>query len=184
LDIEGARNSVQELNVMPAPPGKDNPTGNAFLVERRLLRTEREAARDLDVASHRTWKVFNPNRKTKLGHFPGYTLQPAASTGPYAPASSSLRKRAGFLDHAIWLTRAHPGERHPAGPYPGQEAGGDGLPRWTRANRSLVNEDVVMWYTFGLTHIARPEEWPVMPTARTGFRLLPDGFFERNPALD
>jgi len=24
----------------------------------------------------------------------------------------------------------------------------------------------------------------VMPTARLGFRLVPDGFFERNPALD
>ncbi len=184
LDVDGARNSVQEMNLMPAPVGKDNPTGNAFLVERRLLRTEREAGRDLDLASQRTWKVFNPNRKTGLGHFPGYTLQPGASAGSYAASSSALRRRAGFLDHAVWVTHSHPDERHAAGPYPGQETGGDGLPRWARANRALVNEDVVLWYTFGLTHVARPEEWPVMPVARSGFRLVPDGFFEHNPALD
>jgi primary-amine oxidase len=35
-----------------------------------------------------------------------------------------------------------------------------------------------------VTHAPRPEDWPVMPTVRTGFRLLPHGFFTRNPALD
>ena len=31
--------------------------------------------------------------------------------------------------------------------------------------------DVVLWYTFGVTHIARPEDWPVMPVEYTGFLL-------------
>ena len=34
------------------------------------------------------------------------------------------------------------------------------------------------------THLPRPEEWPVMPVHRLGFRLVPNGFFARNPALD
>ena len=33
-------------------------------------------------------------------------------------------------------------------------------------------------------HIVRPEDWPVMPCAYTGFRLKPLGFFDGNPALD
>ena len=33
-------------------------------------------------------------------------------------------------------------------------------------------------------HIVRPEEWPVMPVERTGFALVPTGFFDANPALD
>jgi hypothetical protein len=37
---------------------------------------------------------------------------------------------------------------------------------------------------FHTTHIPRPEEWPVMPIHRLGFRLMPNGFFTRNPALD
>ncbi|MGB5151761.1 MAG: hypothetical protein WBN99_17935 [Mycobacterium sp.] len=31
---------------------------------------------------------------------------------------------------------------------------------------------------------ARPEDWPVMPCAYTGFHLKPIGFFDGNPALD
>ena len=37
---------------------------------------------------------------------------------------------------------------------------------------------------FGVTHLPRREEWPVMPVARAGFKLVPCGFFDRNPALD
>jgi primary-amine oxidase len=36
----------------------------------------------------------------------------------------------------------------------------------------------------GVTHIPRPEEWPIMPVHHIGFQLLPAGFFDRNPALD
>ena len=47
-----------------------------------------------------------------------------------------------------------------------------------------MNQDVVVWYTLGITHIPRPEEWPVMPATHVGFKLIPGGFFSRNPALD
>jgi primary-amine oxidase len=43
---------------------------------------------------------------------------------------------------------------------------------------------VVVWYTFGVTHFVRPEDWPVMPVEYCGFLLTPFGFFDRNPALD
>ena len=58
------------------------------------------------------------------------------------------------------------------------------MPQWAGANRSIENRDVVLWYTMGITHMARPEEWPVMPVHRAGFKLMPNGFFSRNPALD
>ena len=57
-------------------------------------------------------------------------------------------------------------------------------PQWTAADRSLVDTDVVCWYTFGVTHFVRPEDWPVMPVEYTGFLLSPVGFFDQNPALD
>jgi primary-amine oxidase len=75
-------------------------------------------------------------------------------------------------------------ERRAAGEYPNQHEGGDGLPRWTAADRRIVDTDVVLWYTFGVTHFVRPEDWPVMPVEYTGFLLQPVGFFDRNPALD
>jgi primary-amine oxidase len=39
-------------------------------------------------------------------------------------------------------------------------------------------------YTFGTTHIVRPEQWPIMPTDRISFVLEPYGFFDANPTLD
>ena len=42
----------------------------------------------------------------------------------------------------------------------------------------------MLWYAFGMLHIARPEDWPVMPVERIGFMLKPAGFFDRNPSLD
>jgi primary-amine oxidase len=71
-----------------------------------------------------------------------------------------------------------------AGDYPNQHAGGAGLPEWTAADRDLVDTDIVVWYTFGVTHIPRPEDWPVMPVEYTGFLLAPFGFFDRNPSLE
>ena len=41
----------------------------------------------------------------------------------------------------------------------------------------------MLWYNLGITHIVRPEEWPIMNTHTMGFSLVPFGFFERNPAI-
>jgi Cu2+-containing amine oxidase len=37
---------------------------------------------------------------------------------------------------------------------------------------------------FGVTHVPRVEDFPVMPVEHTGFTLKPDGFFNGNPSLD
>ena len=76
------------------------------------------------------------------------------------------------------------GEKYAAGDYPNQSTGGDGLARWVKADRPVEDADVVFWYTFGHTHIPRPEDYPVMPAAYIGFLLKPNGFFDRNPAND
>ena len=52
----------------------------------------------------------------------------------------------------------HPNERYPAGDYPNQNPGGDGLPLYSAANRELENTELVLWYTFGHNHIPRPED--------------------------
>ena len=48
----------------------------------------------------------------------------------------------------------------------------------------MVGTDITVWHTFGITHDARPEDFPVMPTEYVSFGLVPDGFFDRNPMLD
>jgi primary-amine oxidase len=184
FDVDGPSNSVMELNTGSMPAGPDNPFGNAVRMEERLLRDEAEAKRDPSLRESRRWKVVNPSLKNALGGAPGFCLLPGENAVPFALPGATIRRRAGFIDHALWVTRYRPEERHAAGDYPNQSRGGDGLPRWTGDREPVANQDVVVWYTMGLTHLPRPEEWPVMPVTHAGFRLLPAGFFDRNPALD
>jgi len=110
-------------------------------------------------------------------------LIPGENSIPYASPTSWIRKRAGFLDAHLWVTPFDAAEQYPAGNYVYQSKGGEGLPAWTNQNRPLTSRDLVLWYTLGVTHIPRPEEWPVMPVHEAGFQLAPSGFFRSNPAL-
>jgi primary-amine oxidase len=184
LDVDGPTNAVHEMNTRPGAAGRDNPAMNQMVMEETSLATEQQAPRRMDQQSARHWMVVNTAETNALGGHPSYILAPAANALPYVAPNSPVRQRAGFINNHFWATRYRPGEWHAAGPYPNQSTGGDGLPRWIADNEPLVNQDVVVWYTLGITHIPRPEEWPIMPVAHVGFRLIPANFFTRNPALD
>jgi primary-amine oxidase len=128
--------------------------------------------------------VYNPTVKSALGHHPAYMIVPAENSGTFLQPESSTLKRAGFVKHHLWVTPFKPEEMNAAGAYPNQSPGGEGLPKWTADDEPVTKTDVVLWYTVGLTHVPRPEEWPIMPAAGVGFKLMPAGFFTRNPALD
>lgn len=184
FDVDGVNNSVTEMNTSAMPAGKNNEYLNGFVMRETVFKNEQEAQRKMDMQSARVWAVMNPTAKNSLGQNTSYILVPGANSLPYIPAESLVRKRAGFINNHFWTTRYNPSELYAAGIYPNQSTGGDGLPKWVSDNQPIVNQDVVVWYTLGVTHIPRPEEWAVMPTTHVGFKLLPGAFFNRNPALD
>jgi primary-amine oxidase len=182
--VDGVQNSVQEIDVEPLPVGENNPYGNAWRTKATTIRSESEGARTADVQAARTWKVINPGSLNRMGKPVGYKLvtQPTA-TLLNAPGSS-VANRAVFATKHLWVTQYDPEQRYPAGNYPNQHSGGAGIPEWIKADRPLDGEDVVLWHTFGATHVVRTEDWPVMPVEYAGFTLKPANFFDRNPALD
>lgn len=184
FDIDGVKNTVEEVWTERVAPGAGNPHGNAFAVHRRPLRTEKEACRTVDVASARFWEIINPHVRHRLGEPVAYRLVPGENAVPYAQPDAAVMKRAGFISNHLWVTPYEPSERYAAGEYPNQHPGGAGLPEWTERDRVVQDGDVVVWYTFGHHHVPRPEDWPVMPVAMIGFTVKPVGFFTRNPALD
>lgn len=184
MDVDGENNSLVELNNEALPPGKDNPMGNAFSRRITPLKDEKAARRDVNMHAHRSWLVINPSRQNALGQPTAYQLMPEENSVPYLHPNAPIYKRAGFLKHHLWATRFGHGQLSASGDYPNQSLHSTGLPGWADDNESLQNRDLVLWYTFGVTHNPRPEEWPVMPSHRTGFKLMPNGFFSRNPALD
>jgi primary-amine oxidase len=184
FDLDGCENSVYEVNTEAEPLGPENPYGNGFFATSTLLPTEQAAQRTIDPFTARYWKITNPTVLNRLGQPVGFKLIPGDNALPFAHPDSPILKRAGFMTKHLWVTPYHPDERYAAGNYPNQHAGGDGLPQWTQADRPIENTDVVVWYTFGHHHIPRPEDWPVMPVAYSGFTLKPVGFFAANPAMD
>src|SRR5262249_28808960 len=115
----------------------------------------------------------------------GYRLVPLGGTSTMlADPASSASRRAGYARPTLWGTRSADAGRPPPGPYPYQQADPVGLPPWGDADRPLVGEAGGLWYRLGPPPFVRPEEWPIMPGARAGFRLEPVGFFDRNPTLD
>jgi primary-amine oxidase len=184
FDVDGASNTVVEMNTRSAPAGRANPYGNVMEVETTPLKTSGEAQRDVSAASARRWIVQNPSVVNSLGQPVGYALIPGEISVPYVRPESKIRKRAGFLDHQLWVTPYDPEEMYASGDYPNQNQRTDGLAHWAKREDPVEDQDLVVWYTMGVTHLPRPEEWPVMPTARAGFKLMPVGFFTRNPALD
>lgn len=51
-------------------------------------------------------------------------------------------------------------------------------------DREINGKDCVVWHTFGVTHVPRQEDYPVMPVEHCGFLLKPFNFFDANPGLD
>jgi primary-amine oxidase len=184
LDIDGAANSVYQVDVVADEPGEKNPFNNAFYAKPTLLKTEKQARANLNLETTRTWRIVNESVKNACGEPVAYKFFPGDNCFPYATRDAWWRKRAGFVNHHVWITPYNEAEKHAGGDYPNQSQGGDGLSRWTEQDRPVANTDVVLWYTFGHTHVPRPEDYPVMPTAYIGFLLKPNGFFDLNPAND
>jgi primary-amine oxidase len=184
FSIDGIANTVQQIDVVADPVDESNAYENAFHARATNLTTEQQALANLNLDTSRVWKVVNPSVTNANGAPVGYKFFPGDNAIAYASSNAWWRKRAGFVDHHVWVTPYREEEKYAAGDYPNQSGEGDGLISWTRENRSIENQDVVFWYTFGHTHIPRNEDYPVMPTAYIGFLLKPNGFFDLNPAND
>ena len=184
LDIDGQVNTVYATQSQALPVDSANPYGLGLVVQDTPLRTESEGKQDYDWQVQRAWKVVNETARNGLGNPVGYKLVPTGCFPAMLDPSSPAFRRAEVVGHTLWVTPYRADERWPCGDFPNLSEHDSGLPRWTAQNRSIENADVVLWYVFGIHHITRPEDWPVMPVDSTSFWLKPVGFFDRNPALD
>jgi primary-amine oxidase len=183
MAVDGDSNSVVEYNTRAENEGPHNRYRNAFYEEPTLLRTELAACRRINPDTMRYWKIINPNARNHVGQPTAYKLEAKHTVTPMVHAEAFSGRRAGFVQNHVWVTAFDPEERYPAGEYMNHSRGG-GLPDYVAQNRSIENTDIVLWHVFGIHHSVRTEDFPVQPCVVTGFKLMPTGFFDRNPALD
>lgn len=184
MAIDGDENSAVECNTYSEPPGENNPYGNVFYQEETVLKTEAAAGRKINPDTQRFWKFVSSDKSNYMGKPTAYKLEPLHCVTPFLAADSPSGKRAGFTKNHLWVTAYDPEERYPAGEYMNHSDGSDGLTGFVADDANVENTDIVAWHTFGLHHMPRLEDFPVQPCISSGFKLMPSGFFDRNPCLD
>ncbi len=184
FDIDGTANAVEEYNVKRlAPNPQTNAEGRALAVTRTVFGKSSEACRTLNEATNRTWVVYNPARRSEIGQFSGYEVEAITNTFSSIP-DYRYGDPTSFVQKHFWATAYDPRQLYAAGWYPNQhpETYDDGLQHYA-GDRSIYDEDVVLWYSLGFTHVTRPEDFPIMPSERVGVNFKPRGFFAKSPAL-
>ncbi|KAH6676929.1 copper amine oxidase [Plectosphaerella plurivora] len=191
--IDGHKNSLVVEESIPMPfeesAAENNPFGVGYTLKSSVI--EHETGIDLDFSTNRTFKIINEGKKNRITGTPvGFKLLPHYSQLLLAHPRSFHARRSEYTSHAVWVTRHSDDELFPAGRFTMQSLGGDGISSWIEKRqkegkeRSVRNEDIVVWHTFGSTHNPRIEDWPVMPCEKLSVGLKPVNFFEANPALD
>jgi primary-amine oxidase len=184
MEVDGPANTVTECDTVALPMDPENPYGNAFRVVERPLATEKQARRDADFSRMRYWRITNPGARNWVGTPTAYKLEPKSAVQPFTHPDSPSGRRGRFIQHQLWVTPFHPRERFPAGEFVNQSSGDDSIEVWTEQDRNIENTDIVVWHSFGLHHLPRPEDHPVQPCISCGFHLMPSGFFDQNPVID
>jgi primary-amine oxidase len=183
LDVDGSVNTVMKDALKTVRLPDDHPRRSIWVVEGAALRTESEAKLMVDMQRPSLWRVISDDARNRNGYATSYQLVPGMSVHTLLAEDDWPRQRAGFIDHHLWVTPYRADERYAAGMYPTLSEPGEGLPRWTAENRRIEQTDIVLWYTAGMHHVVRAEDWPVMPVVWNAFELRPFDFFGANPAL-
>ena len=176
-----------ETNVERVDAGRPDQAGNAdrfFRAAQTVFGKAADAKRDMNEETSRTWTIYSPSRLGPDGRPAGYSVVPRGNTST-AFGPSRERGPAGYTFHHFWVTPYREGQLYPVGLHPNR-AGSDYSDTLFHymTDDPIYDTDIVVWYSLGETHLPRPEDYPVMPTAYIGFLLKPHGFFDMNPAND
>ncbi|KAK3021571.1 hypothetical protein RJ639_046278, partial [Escallonia herrerae] len=150
LDIDGSANSFvkAKLKTVKLKDFNASPRLSYWKVVKETARTEADARVQLGMEPAELL-VVNPRKKTNMGN----------------------NIRAAYTKYQVSVTSYNKTERWPGGFFADRSQGDDGLAVWSQRNRSIVNKDIVMWYTVGFHHSPYQEDFPVMPTLYGGFEL-------------
>jgi len=134
-----------------------------------------ETSQWLDAApqNNRIIKMVNPHVLNPISGKPvSYKFTPAPSQLLLAQPGSIVAKRAAFATHHVWLTKHKDGELWAGGEFTNQSQDEiNGVKDAVARNDKIVDDDVVVWNVFGLTHNPRVEDWPVMYVQSVGLPL-------------
>ena len=185
FDIDGTANDFMKAKLVSETGAEGWPRRSLWKVAHEMPKTESAATSKLNPAAPAMYHIVNHSVKSALDHHPSYMLSPG---GSYIYGQLSLDDppvhRNAYIDNHVWVTPYDRDELYAGGKFAMQSDGSDTLAQWVKQDRSIENTDIVLWYTAGIHHVPRMEDWPVMPTHWSTVKLMPFNFFSHNPAID
>ena len=140
LDVDGSRNSFRidrlETQILP----EEHPRRSIWVSKPEIARKGSDAKLNIKLSHPAIWRVISSSRKNHVGYPTSYQLSPGKNTNTLMTDDDYPRRRAGFIDHHLWVTPYREDERYSAGNYPTLSTPG-----------------------MGMHHMVRAEDWPVMP---------------------
>ncbi|MFK3658992.1 primary-amine oxidase [Scandinavium sp. NPDC088450] len=187
MDVDGENNRLVAMDPDVKPNTAGGPRTSTMQIDQHTIETEQEAAQKFDPGTIRL--LSNTTKENRMGNPVSYQIIPyAGGTHPVATGAKFapdewIYHRLNFMDKQLWVTRYKADERYPEGKYPNRSTHDTGLGQYSKDNESIDNQDDVVWITTGTTHVARAEEWPIMPTEWVHALLKPWNFFDETPTL-
>jgi primary-amine oxidase len=181
--VDGHDNRLVYEEAHAMPRSDFNPHGVGYYVEETVV--DKSSGLDLSTQVNRNFKIQNVASKNPVNGVPvAYKIHAPDFQKILADKDSFHFKRAEFADHNIYVTPHHDDEIFAAGKYTNQSRGGEGVRTWAARGQDVKDKDIVVWVQFGINHIPRIEDFPVMPVEIIKVGLKPVNFFDRNPAID
>ncbi len=161
-------------------------------LRQRLLRRGEAAARGTRGAARRRFRQDalledhqSRTRRTGSAARPATSSKPRSPVQPVHPSGQPLRPRGPVSSSISSGSRrsTRKSASRPANSSTSRPAT-TACRAWTAKDRPIENTDIVLWHSFGVHHVPRPEDHPVQPCVVCGFTLVPVGFFDQNPVID
>lgn len=160
--IDGFNNTVMYGEAVAMPRSEANPHGTGYYETQQVVQVS--GGFDLDISKNRVFKIVNNTVRNAINKEPvGYKIMVPDFQKLLADTESFHYRRVEFADHNIYVTKYRPQKLYAGGQYTNQSGGGHGVRSWAARSENVENEDIVVWVQFGINHIPRIEDFPVMP---------------------
>lgn len=179
--VDGIKNTICEVNYKNKKD--NNPFGNVFVEKKKILKCEKKATRNQNFNLQRAWIVYNKKSTNYMGNSRGYKLEPGLSMFKLYNPYQRVCKRANYLLNTINVSLYRDEEYYPTGKYPVESEKDAGIRKYTKNNESIVDKDLVVWYSFGMSHKPTLENYPYTIKKTFDFSITPHNFFNENPSL-
>lgn len=183
--IDGHENRLVYSEAHAMPLDSSNPHKNGYYTTETVL--EKSGGYDNDFNANRVFKIQNAAVLNPVNHLPvAYKIHVPPFQPMLSHETSFNHKRAEFADRAFYAVANRDGssELYAGGRYTNQSRGGTGVRGWAARGDDIKDKDLVVFVQFGINHVPRIEDFPVMPCEILKVSFKPVNFFTKNPAID